>query len=542
MVQLRKYQEEAKSAILAEWDRGVDKTLLVLPTGTGKTIIFSKLIEERVAEGDRVLVLAHRGELLDQAADKLLLSTGLRCAVEKAQDTSLDSWYRVVVGSVQTLMREKRLEQFMPDHFGAIIVDEAHHAISDSYQRVLQYFDKAKVLGVTATPDRGDLRDLGTYFDSLAYEYTLPQAIRDGYLSPIKALTIPLKIDITGVKQSAGDYSAGELGTALDPYLEAIADEMVKVCMDRKTIVFLPLIKTSQKFRDILESRGFRAAEVNGDSQDRAQILQDFADNKYNVLCNSMLLTEGYDQPDVDCIVMLRPTKIRSLYAQCVGRGTRIHPGKDHLLLPDFLWMTSRHDLCRPAALICENEEVARKMTENLEKEPGALVDIEEAAELAAQDVVAQREEALAKALEEMKHRKRKLVDPLQFAMSIQAEDLSNYVPLFGMDMQPVDAKQKTTLEKMGIFPDEIESAGHAEKLINRLNNRRVRGLTTPKQIRFLESRGFQHVGTWQFDQARKLIDRIAGNSWRIPRDIHPPTYKPPAPKPDDGLGWGWAQ
>lgn len=542
MVQLRKYQEEAKSAILAEWDRGVDKTLLVLPTGTGKTIIFSKLIEERVAEGDRVLVLAHRGELLDQAADKLLLSTGLRCAVEKAQDTSLDSWYRVVVGSVQTLMREKRLEQFMPDHFGAIIVDEAHHAISDSYQRVLQYFDKAKVLGVTATPDRGDLRDLGTYFDSLAYEYTLPQAIRDGYLSPIKALTIPLKIDITGVKQSAGDYSASELGTALDPYLEAIADEMVKVCMDRKTIVFLPLIKTSQKFRDILESRGFRAAEVNGDSQDRAQILQDFADNKYNVLCNSMLLTEGYDQPDVDCIVMLRPTKIRSLYAQCVGRGTRIHPGKDHLLLPDFLWMTSRHDLCRPAALICENEEVARKMTENLEKEPGALVDIEEAAELAAQDVVAQREEALAKALEEMKHRKRKLVDPLQFAMSIQAEDLSNYVPLFGMDMQPVNAKQKSALEKMGIFPDEIKSSGHAEKLISRLGNRREKGLTTPKQIRFLEGRGFQHVGTWQFDQARKLIDRIAGNSWRIPQDIHPPTYKPPAPKPDDGLGWGWAQ
>lgn len=543
MMKLRKYQEEAKAAILAEWDRGVDKTLLVLPTGTGKTIVFSKLIEERVTEGDRVLVLAHRGELLDQAADKLLLSTGLRCAVEKAQDTSLDSWYRVVVGSVQTLMREKRLEQFMPDHFGAIIVDEAHHAISDSYQRVLQYFDKAKVLGVTATPDRGDLRDLGTYFDSLAYEYTLPQAIRDGYLSPIKALTIPLKIDITGVRQSAGDYSAGELGTALDPYLDAIADEMVKVCMDRKTIVFLPLIKTSQKFRDILESRGFRAAEVNGDSQDRAQILQDFADNKYNVLCNSMLLTEGYDQPDVDCIVMLRPTKIRSLYAQCIGRGTRIHPGKTNLLLPDFLWMTSRHDLCRPASLICENEEVARKMTENLEKDPGALVDIEEAAELAAQDVVAQREEALAKALEEMKHRKRKLVDPLQFAMSIQAEDLSNYVPLFGMEMQPVDAKQKTTLEKMGIFPDEIESSGHADKLINRLNNRRVRGLTTPKQIRFLESRGFQHVGTWEFEAARKLIDRIAGNGWRTPHDIHPPTYKPPKQEPQaDAIGWGWAQ
>ena len=535
MMTLRPYQEQAKAAIQAEWDRGVKKTLLVLPTGTGKTIVFSKLIEDQVKQGDRVLVLAHRGELLDQAADKLSKTTGLGCAVEKAEDSCLNSWFRVTVGSVQTLMRESRLNQFSPRHFGSIIVDEAHHAVSDSYQRVLTHFSDANVLGVTATPDRGDLRNLGTYFDSLAYEYTLPQAIHDGYLCPIKALTIPLKIDISGVGMSQGDYKLGDLGTALDPYLHSIADEMARVCMDRKTIAFLPLIKTSQKFRDILVSRGFRAAEVNGDSTDRAEILRDFANNKYNVIVNSMLLSEGYDQPDVDCIVMLRPTKIRSLYAQCIGRGTRIHPGKDYLLLPDFLWMTSRHELCRPSSLICEDEEVARKMTENLEDKEGP-VDIEEAAEQAEGDVVAQREEALAKQLEEMRHRKRKLVDPLQFEMSIQALDLTNYIPSFGWQAEPASVAQKQTLEKMGIFPDSVENAGKAELLLERLGKRRESGLTTPKQIRFLEGKGFRHVGTWEFEGARKLIDRIAGNGWRVPYDIHPTTYEPP--KQAD-IDWG---
>jgi superfamily II DNA or RNA helicase len=255
-----------------------------------------------------------------------------------------------------------------------------------------------KVLGVTATPDRGDMKNLGSYFESLAYEYTLPKAIKEGYLSPIKALTIPLKLDLTGVGQQAGDFKTSDLGTALDPYLYQIADEMAKYCMDRKTVVFLPLIKTSQKFTEILNSKGFNAAEVNGESKDRAEILEDFDKGKYNVLCNSMLLTEGWDCPSVDCIVVLRPTKIRSLYSQMVGRGTRLYPGKDHLLLLDFLWHTERHELCHPAHLIAENEEVAKKMTENIE-EAGCAIDIEEAEIQAVEDVVAAREEALAKQL-----------------------------------------------------------------------------------------------------------------------------------------------
>ncbi|MCP9357956.1 DEAD/DEAH box helicase [Liquorilactobacillus satsumensis] len=525
-MELRPYQQEAREAIQDEWQKGNKRTLLVLPTGTGKTIVFSKVIEDRVRLGERVLVLAHRGELLEQASDKLVKATGLKTATEKAEETSIGSFYRVVVGSIQTLQRDKRLKQFSADYFNSIVVDEAHHCISDGYQKVLQHFENANVLGVTATPDRSDMRNLGSYFQSLAYEYTLPAAIKEGYLTPIKALTIPLHLDLSGVKQQAGDFSTKDLGTALDPYLEQIADEMVKNCMDRKTVVFLPLVKTSKKFCDILNSKGLKAAEVNGESDDRKQILKDFDEGKYNVLCNSMLLTEGWDCPSVDCIVVLRPTKSRALYSQMVGRGTRLCKGKTELLLLDFLWHTERLELCHPAHLITKNQEVAKKMTDNIE-DAGAAVDIEEAEKQASEDVVAEREEALAKQLSEMRRRKRKLVDPLQFEMSIQAEDLTSFVPSFGWEMEPPSDQQKKTLEKLGILPDAIDNAGKASMILERLSRRRDEGLATPKQIRRLEIYGFKNVGTWEFESATKMISRIAANGWRLPQSVKASEYKP---------------
>ena len=540
--ELRPYQQQARDRIHAEWDAGHARTLLVLPTGTGKTIVFASVAADQVRAGDRVLILAHRGELLEQAADKLQRSTGLVSAVEKAESTCLDSWFRVVVGSVQTLQRTARLERFPQDYFGTIIIDEAHHAITDGYRRILDYFSGAKVLGVTATPDRGDMRNLGEVFDSLAFEYKLTDAIKEGYLCKIMAQTIPLQLDITSVTMSGGDYAVGDLGTALDPYLEQIAAEMARRCKSRKTVVFLPLIKTSQKFRDLLNTYGFRAAEVNGQSADRRQVLADFDAGKYNVLCNSMLLTEGWDCPSVDCVVVLRPTKVRSLYSQMVGRGTRLSPGKTDLLLLDFLWMTDKHELCRPADLVCEDRTVARQMTEHL-AETGCPEDIEEAAAQASEDVVAQLEEALAKQLEEQRRKKAKLVDPLQYEMSIQAEDLAGYVPAFGWEAGPPSEQQTAALEKLGILPDAVESAGKAALLLDRLNKRRDEGLTTPKQIRCLEKYGFQHVGTWSFEAARHMIDRIAAQGWRgVPKGVNPRTYTPAAEPPaaDSPFDFGW--
>lgn len=528
-MELRPYQESARVAIEAEWGMGRSKTLLVLPTGTGKTIVFSMVAKDVVDEGGRVLILAHRGELLQQAADKMNAVTGLGCSVEKAERTCIGEWFRVVVGSVQTLMREKRLSQFPRDYFDVIIVDEAHHALSTSYQAVLDHFNGAKVLGVTATPDRADRRNLGEYFESIAYEYTLPRAIKEGYLCPIKAQTIPLSIDITQVSMSGGDFALNGLGTALDPYLEQIADEMVAAgCAERKTVVFLPLVATSKKFRDLLEQKGLRAAEVNGESADRAEVLAAFDAGEYDVLCNSMLLTEGWDCPSVDCIVVLRATKSRPLYCQMVGRGTRLSPetGKQELLLLDFLWQSTTHELCRPAHLIAGSDDVARAMTRALEAS-GCPEDLEVVERQAQEDVVREREEALAEKLAASRKRKRQLVDPLQFEMSIMAEDLSGYEPSFPWEMAPASDKQRAALEKAGIFPDEVSCAGKASMILDRLAKRRSEGLTTPKQIRFLENKGFRDVGTWQLEDASKMISRISANGWKTPRNVDPETYKP---------------
>ncbi len=525
-MELRPYQREAVAAVHREWAEGRLKTLLGQATGTGKTVEFSQITKDQVDQGERVLQLAHREELLTQASDKLKALTGLDTVLEKAGSSSLGSFVLVTVGSVQSMAQVKRQAQFPSDYFQTVIVDEAHHAMSDSYQRVLQHFSSAKVLGVTATPDRGDKRNLGEYFDSMAYEYSMAQAIKDGYLVPIRAQMIPLELNLEGVKVSNGDYSAGDIGCALEPYLEQIADEMVKYCKGKKTVVFLPLIATSQKFCEMLKRRGLRAAEVNGNSEDRAQILEDFENGRYDILCNSMLLTEGWDCPSVDCICVLRPTKVRGLYQQMVGRGTRLSPGKKDLLLLDFLWLTERHDLCRPSALISKDVKIAEMIDKQILENEGE-VDIIEAEEQAEKDVLAEREASLARELAAMRMRKRKLVDPLQYALSIAAEDLTNYVPTFVWEQAPPSEKQLQFLERRGIFPETVPNCGMASMLIDRLKRRQEEGLATPKQIRCLERYGFRQVGTWLFEDANRLISMLASNHWQLPYGMVPAAYTP---------------
>ena len=202
----------------------------------------------------------------------------------------------------------------------------------------------------------------------------------------------------------------------------------------------------------------------------------------------------------------------------------RLHPGKENLLLLDFLWMTARHDLCRPSALISKDDAIAKKIDANITEDGIDLIDAEEQAE---RDILAEREEALAKQLAEMRKRKRQLVDPLQYALSIAAEDLVGYVPTFAWEMAPPSEKQLEFLERRGIFAESVENMGKASLLIDRLKRRQDEGLATPKQIRCLERYGFRQVGTWHFEDANKLISRLAMNNWRIPYGITAATYRP---------------
>lgn len=212
---------------------------------------------------------------------------------------------------------------------------------------------------------------------------------------------------------------------------------------------------------------------------------------------------------------------------QMVGRGTRLYPGKDHLLLLDFLWLTGRHELCRPASIVARTGEIAAKMTESI-AEDGGPVDILEAEEQGERDVQAEREAALAAELAAQRHKKAKLVDPLQYEMSISDMDLADYVPTFAWQTAAPTEKQVATIEKFGINANGLD-AGKATLLLDHLFRRMGMGLATAKQIRFLEGKGFVHVGEWSKDDASKMISRISMNGWRVPHDVDPHTYVPPA-------------
>lgn len=504
--------------ILRAWDRA-GRVLLVLPTGTGKTIVFSVLAQHLVATGARVLILAHREELIRQAADKLRVATGLSAAVEKADECAAGCMERVIVGSVQTLLSPARRDRIAPPTH--IVIDEAHHALGESYQIVLRHWPEAKVLGVTATPDRGDLRELGTYFEDLAYEYTLPQAIADGFLCPIRAMTLPVQIDLRGQKPSNGDWSNNQVASALDPYLPDLTRLYAEHAMDRKGLIFVPLCATGRKVQAALNACGLRAYYCDG--EDRSQIKPWEQDGKGSVMVNSMLLTEGYDHPPIDAVAVWRFTKSRPFYCQMVGRGTRIHPGKDRLLLIDNLFLTEKHQLCRPANLVADDAEVAQKMTEAAEREPGAEMDLDEAAMAAArEDVVRDREAALAKKLAEMRHKRRQLVDPVQYGVSIGSPGIVEYSPTLPAEAAAPTPQQVDALSKAGIFPGDIQHAGHAAAILGEVEKRKEAGLAQPRQVRCLERYGWTRAGQMTYAEAQRLIGRIAANGWRLPAGMKP--------------------
>jgi superfamily II DNA or RNA helicase len=355
MIALRDYQQEAIAAIIAAARRGIQRQLVVLPTGTGKTVCFVELIRQRAG---RSLVLVHRDELLRQTVEKLALVGLTNVGIVKAEQDQ--HAHQVVVASVQTLSRETRLARLIPN-FTTLIPDEAHHSVAESYQRVFTHCcafesEGPLVIGWTATADRGDGIGLGQAYEEIVYEKSLVEMIQRQYLCDLKAQQVQLAVDFNTLHVRRGDFvdrEAEALLLAADAPQHVLAAYQQHAAGRTRTILFTPTVKLAHAMADVFTAGGLVAAAVDAETpiDERRAILAHFAAGEIQVVANCGILTEGYDCPPVDCVIIAKPTKSRPLYVQMVGRGTRRYPGKPNCLILDCVGVSTRHDLQTAASL-----------------------------------------------------------------------------------------------------------------------------------------------------------------------------------------------
>lgn len=338
---LRPYQKEALEAIKTFYDNGVKRQLLVLATGGGKTFCFSS-IPSVIQDSLPMLVLAHREELLDQAKRSLEFAhPDFKIQIEQA-DRKVDSDCDVVVASVATLGRKdsERIKKFSPHYFKTIIVDESHHASAPTYTNILDYFQDYFLLGVTATPQRSDSVRLTDVFDEIVYYKTMPDLIREGWLSPIVGYRVKTSVDISSVQTNRGDYVESQLQAAVDipARNDAIVDAYNDIVPNTKAIVFCAGVAHAYNVAASFAKNGIASATIVGEtpSEERREIFAKFRTGEIKVITNANVLTEGFDEPSVETIILARPTRSNLLYTQIVGRGTRLFEGKTHCTIIDI--------------------------------------------------------------------------------------------------------------------------------------------------------------------------------------------------------------
>lgn len=494
---LRPYQLAAIAAVEAEWAR-VRSTLLVLATGTGKTVVFAELARRSIRAGRRVLVLAHRRELLDQAASKLR-ALGIDVELEQGKHHASSS-ARCVVASVDT-MRGSRLLSYPESFFDEIIVDEAHHGVADKYQAVLRRFRNARVLGVTATPDRLDGKGLiGHVFESVAYQYEMGAAISDGWLCPLEIRHVRIdRLDLDEVSTKGGDFDRSQLSSAMrDP---SVLAESCRWILDRvgrqRTIAFCVDNAHSLAVAEALNRvRPGTAIAVNGEHKEheRAEALRKWRAGEVSVLVNCELYTEGFDEPSVEVIVLLRPTQSRALYTQIVGRGTRLSPGKERCLVLDVVGNSRRHRLACAADALIGSADASAELRAELERllEAGgaaAARDMDALLAQARQNLAGAAETAAAAAVLAFRER---LVDP--FLAPFYAGSCS----VVG---RPASPQQLAALAAVGIDkPPPALSMDEASRWITAAHRRARKGLATIRQSLFL--------GRWGLDCASMTMER----------------------------------
>jgi len=506
---MRSYQREALANAREGWtDPDVKAQLLCLATGCGKTPVMAALARLEIERGvsNRVLVLAHTDELIDQALDKIEKFGRIKGRKEKAGDYA-GRFSKCVVGSVQTMSGRVRLAMWPANHFSLILVDEAHRSLAASYQTILAKFQggNAKVIGVTATADRGDKRSLGDFYQRIAIDYALMHAVRDGWLIRPIVKTMPLRIDMNGVKSKTtsqgSDFDQGDVAKRLIPFLGAIAEQVRDAKPNGTFMFFMPSVETARLMSDALNAAGVTAEWISGDRPERKQIVADFKKGSYRALCNMAVLTEGFDHDLVDTIVCLRLTKIRSLYVQIVGRACRPlntivaalnaapnalarraiieASAKPNYTIIDFLWQYSKHDMMKPASLVTEREDLKEKMA----GKDGDLMEMEERAE---RDVLAKLEEQVRK----NEHRDSEVIDPLAVAAELGDITIADYQPETKNDALAPTEMQLGKLRVSGIDVSKVKYRGHATELYLRIVRRHEAGLATIRQMNFFAGLG----------------------------------------------------
>jgi superfamily II DNA or RNA helicase len=472
-VRLRPYQEACRDAVLTDL-RTHRAVAAQMATGAGKTPTAIAIMQ---ALPGPALVLAHRGELLDQAREKMA-AFGIEPELEKAEARA-SLCAPVVLGSVQSL-RNGRLERFPVDHFKFVWIDECHHAPAVSYRNVLERMPGAKIFGCSATLDRLDGEGYEEIFGKVSFQKSLSELIREGWLSRIMVRTLPVTIDLRKVRRTGGDLNVCDLAKAIGQELEKAVDQIVRNIADRnKVLAFTPTIDEARIVAQLCTERGVAAEYVSGGCSDREEKITRFKDDGTKLLANCMVLTEGFDCPAIDTIVLLRPTQSRALLCQQVGRVTRLWPGKEFGLILDFFWLTARHKLCAAADL------------DGVEKEPdGEPPELESG----------RHRTALWEKLRTQGAREERYFDPLT-NQPIDPFDIDAWLatqPVFYdpyLRSQPT-AKQLEALERLGLDRRDLKNRGLVNAAFDMLKFRWSRKLATVKQARLLDRHG--HPNPWR--------------------------------------------
>lgn len=550
-MRLRDYQSEAYSATIAAFEE-TDSAIMVLATGLGKTVIFTHLIDHYRKFG-RVMVLAHREELIFQAQDKIKVITGVDADIEMGSEWAKDfGWLKadIVVSTIQTQIAGRdggRMTRFDPQEFSLLIVDEAHHAPAKTYKRVIDYYQqnpKLKLLGCTATPDRHDKKAMGQIFNEVSYSYDIRDGIDSGWLVPIEQQSVFVSgLDYSEVKTVAGDLSGKDLAKILEyeENLHAIADPTVQLTGDKKTLIFTASVAQAERLTEIINRHKPDSARyVCGKTpkETRREMFKDYAESKFQYLLNVGIATEGWDEPTVKCVVLARPTKSRSLFAQMIGRSTRPLEGlvdqfddaverreaiaasdKSSATILDFVGNSGRHRLINLADILGGkyDDDVVELANENAAKNSAATG---KPADVATELEQAEREIAKrASDREDAAFRDKVKLRAMFSTAKVNPFDVLDVNPFREEPWhkgKPPSKKQLEFLHHCGVDTDGMGFSA-ASQVIDTLFKRRQTGKATYKQTKLLRRYKYD-CSRINFEDASKLITILANNGWKRPR------------------------